>query len=199
MAFSGVQAPRRRPRRGSIERPVSGRVYRGTWLLVGLPLLIVAFSVTRPGELAAPSLPPSFDEQAARALADQLADTYPDRSPGSAGALGAPQWLVRQLQPFGLPLATDSFEATIPDLGTRRLENVTAVVAGQSPDTIVVMAHRDDTGVGPGANDNASGTAALLELARTYAAAPTTAGATPPVTAAHRIVFLSTDGGRFGS
>ena len=31
------------------------------------------------------------------------------------------------------------------------------------------MAHRDDNGVGPGANDNASGTAALLELARAYA------------------------------
>ncbi len=31
------------------------------------------------------------------------------------------------------------------------------------------MAHRDDTGAGPGANDNASGTAALIELARAYA------------------------------
>ena len=29
---------RRRPRRGSLERPVNGRLYRGTWLLVGLPL-----------------------------------------------------------------------------------------------------------------------------------------------------------------
>ena len=47
-----------------------------------------------------------------------------------------------------------------------------AVAPGQSPDVIVVMAHRDDTGVGPGANDNASGTAALLELARTYARPP---------------------------
>ena len=34
------------------------------------------------------------------------------------------------------------------------------------PDAIVVMAHRDNTGAGPGANDNASGTAALVELAR---------------------------------
>ena len=121
---------------------MSGRVYRGTWLLVGLPLLIVAFSVTRPAELAAPALPPSFDEQTARSLADQLANTYPDRSPGSAGALGAAQWLIRELQPFGLPISTDSFEATIPGIGRRRLENVAAVVAGQSPDTIVVMAGR---------------------------------------------------------
>ena len=41
--------------------------------------------------------------------------------------------------------------------------------AGQSPDAIVVLAHRDDTGTGPGANDDASGTAALVELARGYA------------------------------
>jgi hypothetical protein len=199
MAFSGVPHPRRRPRRGSIERPVSGRVYRGTWLLVGLPLLLAAFSVTRVSELAPPALPAAFDEQTARTLADQLANTYPDRSPGSAGALGASQWLIRQLKPFGLPIATDSFEEQIPGVGTRRLENVTAVVGGQSSDTIVVLAHRDDSGIGPGANDNASGTAALIELARAYAASPSTVGATQPVTAAHRIVFLSTDGGRSGA
>ncbi len=199
MAFAGVPHPRRRPRRGSLERPVSGRIYRGTWLLVGLPLLIAAFSVARAPELAPPSLPPAFDERATRALAEQLADTYPDRSPGSAGALGAAQWLSRQLRPFGLPLSTDAFDATIPGLGSRRLQNITAVVSGQSPETIVVMAHRDDSGSGPGANDNASGTAALVELARAYAASPTTLGVSDPVTAAHRIVFLSTDGGRFGA
>ena len=32
---------RRRPRPGSLDRPVNGRLYRGTWLLVGLPLLLV--------------------------------------------------------------------------------------------------------------------------------------------------------------
>src|SRR3954453_16687187 len=95
--------PRRsRPRRGSIERPVNGRLYRGTWLLVGLPLLVAAFSVSRPPALATPTLPPAFAEQAGLTLATDLADTHPDRSPGSAGALGASQWLVRQLKPFAL-------------------------------------------------------------------------------------------------
>jgi hypothetical protein len=198
MAATGPPPPRRRPRRGSIERPVSGRVYRGTWLLVGLPLLVAAFSVGRPAPLAPPALPPAFDEQTATGLAEQLASTYPDRTPGSVGALGATQWLTRQLRPF-LPVDVDSFEATIPGLGRRRLQNVTAVVAGQSPDTIVVMAHRDDSGGGPGADDNASGTAALVELARAYSAAPTTENGERPVAAAHRIVFLSSDGGAFGS
>jgi Peptidase family M28 len=52
------------------------------------------------------------------------------------------------------------------------------------------MAHRDDDGTGQGANDNASGTAALVELARSYSAR---------VIPAHTIVFLSTDGGSFGA
>jgi hypothetical protein len=198
MAATGPP-PRRRPRRGSIERPVSGRIYRGTWLLVGLPLLIAAFSVSRPAPLAPPALPAAFDEQTAAGLAHELASSYPDRSPGSAGALGAAQWLVRQLKAFNLTTDVDSYEATIAGVGRRKLQNVAAVVSGQSSDTIVVMAHRDDSGEGPGANDNASGTAALIELARAYAAAPTAVSAASPVTAAHRIVFLSTDGGRFGA
>src|SRR4051794_35468205 len=199
MAASGPP-PRRRPRRGSIERPVSGRIYRGTWLLVGVPLLVAAFSVTRPAVLAAPVLPPAFDEGAARATATQLADTYPDRTPGSAGARGATAWFVRQLNSFGLPVDVDRFDADIVGLGHRRLANVTAVVGGQSAETIVVMAHRDDTGEGQGADDNASGTAALIELARAYAAPADAATATAaPVSAAHRIVFLSTDGGAFGA
>ena len=58
------------------------------------------------------------------------------------------------------------------------------------------MAHRDDTGAGPGADDDASGTAALVELARGYAQAGTPAA--QRVRSAHTIVFLSTDGGSFG-
>ena len=70
------------------------------------------------------------------------------------------------------------------------------MAGGQSSDAIVVMAHRDDTGAGPGANDDASGTAALVELARGYAQAGTPAA--ERVRSAHTIVFLSTDGGSFG-
>ena len=56
------------------------------------------------------------------------------------------------------------------------------------------MAHRDDTGAGPGANDNASGTAALLELARAYA--PTTRATR--VHQPYSLLFLSTDGAVYG-
>jgi hypothetical protein len=61
------------------------------------------------------------------------------------------------------------------------------------------MAHRDNLGTGRGANDNASGTAALIELARAFALTKTDSGGiSTSVRPTHRIVFLSTDGGAFG-
>src|SRR3954453_16566858 len=117
MATVPSRTARRRARPGSLERPVNGRLYRGTWLLVGLPLLVAAFSVGRPAALAPPALPPAFDEQAAASLGEELANTSPDRPPGSAGALGAAQWLRRQLRPFNLQSEVDSFDATIPGIG----------------------------------------------------------------------------------
>ena len=79
MAVVPPRPRRRRPRRGSLERPVNGRLYRGTWLLVSLPLLLAAFTVARPVALPAPSLPPAFDARAALELAQELSTDYPDR------------------------------------------------------------------------------------------------------------------------
>src|SRR2546430_859553 len=194
MAAAPARSERRRPRPGSLERPVNARMYRGTWLLVALPLLVAAFSVAHPAPLPAPPLPPAFDRNAADALASDLARSFPDRSPGSPQATGAVQWFQQQLQAYGFETHADRFEATIPGRGRVRLENLSTVAPGSSPDTIVVMAHRDNTGTSPGANDNASGTAALIELARGYANVGGGRRATP----AHRILFLSTDGGAYG-
>ena len=66
---------------------------------------------------------------------------------------------------------------------------------GLSPPEIIVMAHRDDGGPGNGLNDNASGTAALIELARAYA--PTAAA--QRISIPYTLVFLSTDGAEDGA
>ena len=200
MAAAPPAPVRRRPRPGSLERPVSGRLYRGTWLLVALPLLLVAFTVGKPSALAPPALPPAFDRTAALQLAQDLARDHPNRVPGTDGATGAASWFVSQLTPYGLDVQREPFEATIPGRGRVHLENLLAVVVGRSPRAIVVMAHRDTAGVGQGANDNASGTAALIELARAYAN-PQAFGAAPGATRVrptHTLVFLSTDGGAWG-
>jgi Peptidase family M28 len=197
MAASPTPKRRRRARRGSLELPVNARLYRGAFLVVSLPLLVLAFSITRPAALPAPLLPPNFDGAAAHALATDLATNYPDRAPGGTRSLRAAQWFRDHMALYGLPVASDTWTETVPGLGHVRLQNLWAVAAGSSPDAIVVMAHRDDTGTGPGANDNASGTAALVELARDYAREQGAAGAR--VRSDHTLVFLSTDGGSFGA
>jgi hypothetical protein len=193
MATVPPRTERRRARPGSVLRPVNGRLYRGTWLLVGLPLLLAAFSVARPTPLPRAFLP-AFDGQAAEQLATELVrDRDPNRSPGR---LDAADWFREQLAPYGLPVRAERFSAVIPGRGRVEMQNLAAEAVGPAPGTIVVMAHRDNTGTGPGANDNASGTAMLVQLARAY-------GSPPGVTSSrlhpnHTILFLSTDGGAFG-
>src|SRR6186997_872078 len=190
-------ALRARPRRGSVERPINARMVRGTWLLVALPLLLAAFTVGRPQPLPPPALPPAFDPVTAEQLARELARDYPDRSPGSAGAIGAASWLHDEFALYGPDPQEERFTASIPGLGRVQLTNLVAVVRGVSHRKIVIMAHRDNSGEGRGANDNASGTAALVELYRAYAPATgTTSVQTQP---SHTLVFVSTDGGAFGA
>src|SRR2546423_3761825 len=86
--------PRARP--GSFDRPVNGRMYRGTWLLVGIPLLAAAFTVARPQPLPRPAAAPEFDFAAASQLAQQFADSYPRRAPGTQPAKEAASWVATQ-------------------------------------------------------------------------------------------------------
>ena len=170
-------------------------MYRGTWLLVGLPLLVAAFSVGRAEPLAAPEVPPTFDGPAAAALAEDLVRKYPDRPPGSVGPA---QWIAEKFALYGFRVRRHPVEADIPGTGRVHLTNLFAVAPGPTAGSpvIVVMAHRDSSAGGRGANDNASGTAALVELARPYARSG--GGPGKILAPAHTIVFLSTDGGAYG-
>jgi hypothetical protein len=202
MSAAPPRPPRRRPRRGSLERPLSARAYRGTWLLVALPLLVAAFAVARAGPIPETELPPAFDGESAATLATDLAQKFPDRSAGTPGAGGAVEWMLQQLRPYGFRPRVERFAVDVAGRGRVELANVIATAPGRSSSAIVVMAHRDNTGIDEGANDNASGTAALIELARSYAN-PAAGSATPSnvtrVRPAHTIVFLSTDGGVLGA
>src|SRR3954469_3823476 len=192
MATVPPRTSRRRARPGSLERPVNGRLYRGTWLLVGLPLLLAACSVGRPTPLPRAFLP-EFDGQTTKELAADLTTNEPNRFPG---ALGPVAWFKEQLAPYGLPVRTERFSAVIPGHGRVQMQNVVAEAIGRSPRTIVVLAHRDNDGSGPGAVDNATGTAMLVQLARAYGApAGFSSGTLQPN---HTILFVSTDGGAFG-
>ncbi len=161
-------------------------------MLVGLPLLVAAFSVARPTPLPRAFLP-AFDGEATKRLAQNLVVEQSSRRPGASGPV---QWFRSQLQPYGLPIRSERFSAVIPGRGKVEMQNLVVDVVGRSPGTIVVMAHRDNDGTGQGANDNASGTAMLIQLARAYGApAGASTGRLQPN---HTILFVSTDGGSAG-
>lgn len=179
---------------------MNARAYRGTALLVAIPLLIAAFTITRPESLPPPTFPTAFDDLGATQTARELTSIASIRTPGSTGADDAASWVAERLASFGFRVQRDRFRATVPGQGRVGFENILAVSPGRSPEVLVVMAHRDNLGTGQGANDNASGTGALLELARGYGLRATPAPGAPraPVSPTHTIVFLSTDGGAFG-
>ena len=158
-------------------------------MLVAVPLSVAALTVAHPEPLPPPRLDPTFDATVATGLARELTRRFPDRAPGTAAGAGAADWVAARLRDYGLKPERQRFSAEIVGHGEVELENLVGVSPGRSPETIVVMAHRDNLGTFPGANDNGSGTAALLELARSVEAAP------PP---AHTLVFLSSDGGAHG-
>jgi hypothetical protein len=187
---------KQRPRRGSVERPVDLRLVRNLAALLVLPLLLIVFTMARTGPLPAPSLPPGFDGATAAALTVELAGDNANRVPGSPGAASAAQWFRDKLALYGLPVREDAWREDVPGVGTVELRNLATVVKGTLDETIVVVAHRDNNGLSAGANSDASGTAALVELARAYATAGTTESARTPL---HTLVFLSADAGAYGS
>lgn len=71
--------------------------------------------------------------------------------------------------PVELHLLVDARPETI------RSENVIATRAGSSDGIVVVGGHLDSVAEGPGGNDNASGSATVLELARAMAGTPVSA------------------------
>jgi hypothetical protein len=167
-------------------------MYRAAWVLIVLPLLLAAFTVGRPEPLAKPSLPPSFDGATATQLAEELVRLHPARVPGTADATDAARWVAEHLEAYNLNVEARSFTAEIPGRGQVVLTNLVArplrIGPERAPESIVVIAGRDNLGRSPGANDNASGTAALIELARNLST----------LTVSHTIIFVSTDGSAFG-
>ncbi|MDQ3699731.1 MAG: M28 family metallopeptidase [Chloroflexota bacterium] len=89
----------------------------------------------------------------------------------------AGQQLRQRLESGGSLTVRAAVDASVVD---RPAENVVATRSGAGAGTprIVLGAHYDSVPVSPGANDNASGTALLLELARTLGAQPPNADLT---------------------
>jgi hypothetical protein len=155
-----------------------------------LALLVVLVSVQTPAGLSrTPQSPPTFNGDRAAGLARDLARELPDRAPGAPTAKIAADDVQAALQEAtGSPVERVAFEAPGPDGSPVEMENLWVELPGQGKEAIIVLAHRDDVAPGPGLDDNASGTAALIELARGAAG----------IQRARALIVASVDGGTVG-
>lgn len=172
---------------------LSGRLYRAALLPIPLALAIAALSlVSRPAPVISSLAPDAFDGARAFAEMNTLASDYPHRRPGSPGDRALAAHVARDLEGLGgaagggFTVRTRSFSGPTID-GQRTLQTVIAQRPGATNATpIAILAHRDAAGTG--ARAELSGTAALLELARVFAARETQ----------RTIVLVSTSGGSGG-
>jgi hypothetical protein len=113
------------------------------------------------------------------------------RVAGSDGETKAAQYIVSAFKTIGYAPETQTFTAAAGNQSVTSA-NVVAVKAGTSSQVIIVGAHYDSTDAGPGADDNASGVAVMLEVAKLVL------GATTPYTIRF-IAFGGEESGLLGS
>ncbi len=115
---------------------------------------------------------PAFDGERAFEHVRKMVDFGP-RPAGSAELARTRGYLMGELQAAGLKVTTDEFAQKTP-VGERQMVNVTAELAGESPQVIIVSSHYDTKPFKDfrfvGANDAGSSTGALIEIARSVAA-----------------------------
>ena len=174
-------------------------VAKGMWKPLSSPLVLNLGQGELPG-LESPSrkpltpLPPSFDPARLEAAVRYLADPRLEgRGLGTPGLAEATRWVEKRLAEAQLrPTGNHGFRQSFtwdggPGHHDLELTNLVGMVPGTDPSLapVLVTAHLDHLGRGwpdvragnegkihPGADDNASGVAVLLELARAMASEP---------------------------
>lgn len=138
----------------------------GLWLVVGLVTRQPVFS-------SAPGGPPrGADPRRLEGHVRFLAEAcFPREVLHPANLDKAAAYIKAQLKASGAAVseqafAFEEFNQKNKKVGRGPFRNVIAVFGPETPERIVVGAHYDAFGEFPGADDNASGTAGLLELAR---------------------------------
>jgi hypothetical protein len=140
------------------------RIYRTGLALVGLALIVLAFSmVNQQAPLSSTLAPEAFNGGDAYSTMNTLAASYPYRQPGSDGDDALASEVAGSFRHNGLIVSTTTFRARTA-VGTRTLETVTGTLPGTVSGSIVVVAHRDS--LGSPTTADLSGTATLMELSQ---------------------------------
>jgi len=103
----------------------------------------------------------AFDAKRALAIVKKISSFGP-RPAGSAAESRAVDYVRGQFEALGYPTTVE----TVPLPGGKHTHNVVAHKAGGGSGLIVLGGHIDSKPPSPGANDDASGVAVILELAR---------------------------------
>ncbi len=137
-------------------------------LLVAVAIAIVMQPTLR---LATPCRSSGIQPQRLRADVEKLAKTLQPRDfEHPEGLDRAALYVAEELRLAGGRVSEQPFEVQ-----GRTYRNVIALFGPESAERLVVGAHYDTEGARPGADDNASGVAGLLELARLLGAQPAAA------------------------
>jgi hypothetical protein len=124
-------------------------------------IVFVAVDQTLPPN-AVPASAPATEFSAERAIEHLKVIATEPRLVGRSEFKNARDYIINELAELGL-----NTEIQKTSLGTQKVENVIALIEGtQSQEAILLVAHLDSVGNSPGAMDDGSGVAALLETAR---------------------------------
>src|ERR1051325_1061222 len=148
---------------------VLGSICRIALALLGFFFLLWLFLMRTPGENVSKPAPLGPAEIALRAelVADveMLAGTIGERNMAAYPQLNlAADFIEDSFSRAGLGPRRDSYE-----LRGKTCHNVETEIKGTRPQIVLVGAHYESVYGSPGANDNGSGVAALLALARRFA------------------------------
>jgi len=143
-------------------------------LLFVLPAMMAWWSMIRMPGRSFRGVPPPLTSaeltlrEELRADVQEIAGTIGERNVEHYQELvTAADYLARSFAEAGLHPRREGYEVT-----GKLCENLEAEIAGQGPEIVVIGAHYDSVLGSPGANDNGSGVAALLALARRFAGKP---------------------------
>jgi peptidase M28-like protein len=154
---------------------VSRRIFfsavRITIAVVAILVLLWWFGMRMPGKNVSKAGPLSPDEvvlrEELRANVQKLAGEIGERNMWHYPQLNAAaDFIEDSFSRAGLRTRRDSYE-----MGGQPCHNIEAEIPGIRPEIVVIGAHYDSVFGSPGANDNGSGAAATLALARRFASA----------------------------
>ncbi len=144
------------------------RSLRNIILAIILLLVSIWFVTTQPMFISAKSVStPNVDPQLLKSHVVMLSETLPARGGSEKNLNPTVEWIEQQIQPFGkstrqsYKVNDETFYNILLDFGP-----ALSTEATESDEIIIVGAHYDTAHSYPGADDNASGVAALIELAR---------------------------------